>query len=125
MIIRNKYLGISNQDVLKEQDLTILKKWLIDIEENITCMDMAISQAKLKAYEEGIYSNNEWFNKIVTANRLQKILKVQIEQRIEELVDTNIDKYLIQVLKKDYTERAWQVIVEKAKLLKDGQSNKV
>lgn len=123
MIIRNKYLNISSEDLKKEQDVTKLKQWLVDIEENIACMDMAITQAKLKAYEEGIYSDNKWFNNIQTANRLQKILKIHIESKIKELEGSSLDYYIIQVLKKDYSDKAWFSIVQKAKLLKDGQTN--
>lgn len=123
MIIRNKYLNISSEDLKKEQDVTKLKQWLVDIEENIACMDMAITQAKLRAYEEGIYSDNKWFNNIQTANRLQKILKIHIESKIKELEGSSLDYYIIQVLKKDYSDKAWFSIVQKAKLLKDGQTN--
>ena len=123
MIIRNKYLNISSDDLKKEQDITKLKQWLVDIEENIACMDMAITQAKLRAYEDGIYSDNKWFNNIQTANRLQKILKIHIESKIKELEGSSLDRYIIQVLKKDYSDKAWFSIVQKAKLLKDGQTN--
>ena len=101
------------------------KKLLFEAAEknNIACMDMAITQAKLRAYEDGIYSDNKWFNNIQTANRLQKILKIHIESKIKELEGSSLDRYIIQVLKKDYSDKAWFSIVQKAKLLKDGQTN--
>ena len=58
MIIRNKYLNISSKDILNEKDLTKLKQYLVDIEENILCMDMSITQAKLNLYENEIRIRN-------------------------------------------------------------------
>lgn len=94
MLIRNKYLGISNRDVEKETNLSVLKKWLVDIEENITCMELAINGVKLKAFQQGLYADVEWFNKINTAYRLQKLLKIQIEDRIFELNINNNNLFL-------------------------------
>lgn len=105
MIIRNKYLNISSKDILNEKDLTKLKQYLVDIEENILCMDMSITQAKLNLYENGIRADQEWFNKITTASRLQKILKIQIENRISEL-DTK-DKRLLELLRTRFTQEEW------------------
>lgn len=105
MIIRNKYLNISSKDILNEKDLTKLKQYLIDIEENILCMDMSITQAKLNLYENGIRADQEWFNKITTACRLQKILKIQLESHINSL--ENKDKKLLELLRTKFSQEEW------------------
>lgn len=109
MIIRNKYLNISSRDILNETDLIKLKQWLLDIEENILCMDMAITQAKLKAYEEKVYSDQTWFNKITTACRLQKLLKIQLESHIFEL-ENNRDLKLLKFLESKLGKQ-WQELI--------------
>lgn len=120
MIIRNKYLNISTDDVSKETDITLLKKWLVDIEENITCMDFAITQAKLRFYETGVRSDDNWFNRIQSASRLQKLLKIQIESRINELTEERtLDFYIVKVLKEKYTSKQWADLLTKATNLRD------
>ena len=105
MIIRNKYLNISSKDILNEKDLTKLKQYLVDIEENILCMVMSITQAKLNLYENGIRADQEWFNKITTACRLQKILKIQLENHINSL--ENKDKKLLELLRTKFSQEEW------------------
>ena len=105
MIIRNKYLNISSKDILNEKDLTKLKQYLLDIEENILCMVMSITQAKLNLYENGIRADQEWFNKITTACRLQKILKIQLENHINSL--ENKDKKLLELLRTKFSQEEW------------------
>lgn len=121
MIIRNKYLGITSKDVEKETSILTLKQWLIDIEENIFCMETAISEAKNRAYYDKVFSDREWFSRITTAARLQKLLKIYIESRLEELELLkkkelkNFPDYkkIVDYLKQTLKPKEWEDLLQK------------
>lgn len=121
MIIRNKYLNITNEDVQKQTDLNTLNQWLLDIDENIVTMDITINRAKSKAFQQQIFSDPKWFERITTARRLQGLLKNQILNRIREikLNDKDLNQYIIQVVSKFFVEEEWSEIIKLAKQLND------
>ncbi len=123
MVIRNKYLKISNEDIRIERDSLKLRQWLIDIEENILCMDVAIDQAKYTAFSTGNYADRDWFTKITTASRLQKILKLEIEKRLEELSTNKLfNTTLISILKEQFTTDEWNIFLKVCKQQCDNET---
>lgn len=124
MIIRNKYLNITNQDVEKQNDLSILYKWLLDVEENITAMEITINRAKTKAHREQIFADTNWFNRLTTANRLQKLLKNQIVSKIKFLEQLQeLNTYVLDIVKSFYSKEDWSKIVEQAGIKKQETIN--
>ena len=71
MLLFNKHLGITSEDVAQCRDFHLLKKWLLRIEEEIVAMSLKISKAKTDAYLRGDYADPRWFHSIETARKLQ------------------------------------------------------
>lgn len=122
MIIRNKYLNISNEDVKKEEDLNTLHKWLIDIDENIASMDIIIAKEKINP--EGDF---KWLQRVITARRLQGVLKNTIQHRISIIKKNQrpISEYIIDTIRQNYSDSDWEIIVKKAMYLKQMDDGKV
>lgn len=122
MIIRNKYLNISNEDVKKEEDLNTLHKWLIDIDENIASMDIIIAKEKINP--EGDF---KWLQRVITARRLQGVLKNTIQHRISIIKKNQrpISEYIIDTIRQNYSDSDWEIIVKKAIQLKQMNDGKV
>ena len=99
MIIINKYLNISTEDVNKETDIFVLKQWLLEIEENIITMGIAIERTP------DIDENQQWLNKIKSAKKLQSVLKQQVIYRISLLKNKRTyQDVLISLLKEEISE---------------------
>jgi hypothetical protein len=112
MIIHNKYLNISNEDVNKEEDISLLYKWLLEIEENIVIMDITIRK------NSGV--GGEWFERLTRARKLQGILKNQIQHRISEVKKKQrpLSEFIIDIIKDNYSDSDWELIIKKAIELK-------
>lgn len=119
MNIHNKYLNISTEDINKETDIFKLKEWLLDIEENI--MTLGIALERLSSVQD-----QKWQHKSKTARKYQIILKGQIQNRISYLKSqTPYEQVLIDLLKERVSLEDWLLIETKAKQLINGNSYSV
>ena len=123
MVIRNKYLNISNEDVKEETNINTLHKWLIDIDENIAAMDIIIAKEKINPQADFV-----WLQRVITARRLQGVLKNTIQHRISIIKKNQrpLSEYIVDVLRPNYSDSDWEITVRKAsqlKLQQDGLEN--
>lgn len=89
MIIRNKKLGISSEDVKSETDLVTLARWRIEQARTLDEIINKLTKAKAIKAELGTYVDRNWFNRTESARRLQEILFFEILLRIKELENLN------------------------------------
>ena len=109
MIIYNKYLDISTEDVDKEVDIFKLKGWLLNIEENIMTLGITLQRTEK-------IQDLTWLNKIKTARKFQIILKGQIQNRINFLSSKkSYSQVLVELLKEKVTSEEFTKIEQKAK----------
>ncbi len=94
MNIHNKYLNISTEDINKETDIFKLKEWLLDIEENI--MTLGIALERLSSVQD-----QKWQHKSKTARKYQIILKGQIQNRLSFLKSRKSYEQILIVLLKE------------------------
>lgn len=114
MIIRNKYLNISSEDVNSEVDIFKLKTWLLEIEENIMTLGITLERSS---------QDSTWVQKTKMARKYQIILKGQIQNRISYLKSqTPYEQILIDLLKEKISLEDWLEIETKAKQLVNGNS---
>lgn len=110
MIISNKYLGISTEDVNAQKDLTILYMWLDGVQENITSMNLTLQSVK---------KGSDYHKKISNARSLQGLLKQQIQSRINVVKSERpLSEYIVDIIKEELSNEDWITLLKKATKLK-------
>lgn len=117
MIIRNKYLNISSEDVNSEVDIFKLKTWLLEIEENIMTLGIALERSS---------QDTQWTQRTKTARKYQVILKGQIQNRLSFLKTTiPYEQVLISLLKERFTPEEFSLLEIQAAKIINGNSSQV
>lgn len=97
MIIFNKNLDITSEDVFKCLSKKTLKTWKLRVENDILSMDTQIEVMNInKAPEETVRS-------IRTAKVLQEMLLSQINKQLS-LVKSPLEKFVEDIVESNYTE---------------------
>lgn len=102
MTIYNKFLKINTDDVNREEDIFVLKDWLLKVEENLLTMSIALERMPT--------------NEMKSARKLQIILKNQIQNRISVLKNKkSYQEILLELLKENTNPTDLIILEEKAK----------
>jgi len=110
MTIYNKFLKINTDDVNQEEDIFVLKDWLLKVEENLLTMSIALERMPT--------------NEMKSARKLQIILKNQIQNRISVLKNKkSYQEILLELLKENTNPTGLIILEEKAKRIYDRNSN--
>lgn len=110
MTIYNKFLKINTDDVNREEDIFVLKDWLLKVEENLLTMSIALERMPT--------------NEMKSARKLQIILKNQIQNRISILKNKkSYQEILLELLKENINPTDLIILEEKAKRIYDRNSN--
>ena len=117
MIIFNRNLGISSEDVARCNDLQLLKEWQLGIEEDLVAMILQINKAKSDAFFTGQYADPNWFRAVESARKLQGLLKQQITHRIAFLKQNHskqLERYFVDVAFEKLSSELFQQIKAEA-----------
>lgn len=112
MIIENRNLGITSEDVEQCNDLKELQRWLRTVENDILSMDLQLHLAETKEML-GEEVDIGWKRKTEAAKMLQERLKKWIEYRILEV--SPLEEYIISLVKAYFSLDQWNALVEQAK----------
>ena len=85
MIIHNRRLNIDSTDVETCDDLTTLLKWKLGVLETYHSIIEKLVEVRAMKSKTGAHADRDWYNRTDKARRLQEMLILQIEIRINEL----------------------------------------
>lgn len=85
MIIYNKKLGISSENVQNCNDLETLMEWRIGVAMTHHEICEKLTEVRSMKAKTGAHADRDWYSRTESARRLQEILLLEIELRIHKL----------------------------------------
>ena len=117
MLIENKSLGFTSDDVMACDSVSLLQEWLMEQQMDVASIDMQIDVANQYKLDCGEYANEQHYKKLKRAQMLQKNLYSLIKKRLEFVrsKQESLKDAIITIFRANLTDEEWERIEEEAR----------